>query len=83
MTVRAVLVFLRRPYGRRRNCLLKPEAADGEDIPVRNEDSGQVHYRLGQKWMQMIVVYDFTALNNAEIGTDLRRSPFPSLGYTN
>ena len=37
---------------------------------------------LGQEWMQMIVVDDFSALYNAECRSDLRRSPFPGLRYT-
>ena len=37
---------------------------------------------LGQEWMQMIVVNDFSALYNAECRADLRRSPFPGLRYT-
>ncbi len=63
-------------------CLLKPETADGEDIPFRIIDSGQVHDGPGQEWMQMIVIDDFTALYNTESGTKLRRSPFFGLGDT-
>ena len=41
-----------------------------------------MHEGLGQEWMQMIVVDDFPALYHAECRADLRRSPFPGLGYT-
>ena len=60
--------------------LLKPEAADGKQVSLRNKQSGQVYDRPGHEWMQMIVVNDFPSLYDPEGGADLRRGPFAGLG---
>jgi len=42
-------------------------------------DSGQMHYGLGEEWMQMVVVNDFSTFDDPKGGTYLRRGPFPGL----
>lgn len=45
-------------------------------------DSGHVYDGLGQEWMQMIIINNFSGFDNTESRADLRRGPFPGLGYT-
>jgi hypothetical protein len=55
-----------------RDNLLKPEAANGKQVSIRNKQACQVHDRPGQERMQMIVVDDFSALNDPKGGAHLR-----------
>ena len=41
-----------------------------------------MHDRLGEEWMQMIVVDDFSTLDDAEGGPYLRLGPSSGLGDT-
>ena len=60
--------------------LLKPEAANGKQVSIRDIYSRLMHDRLGQEWMQMVVVNDFPAFDDPEGGTYLRRGPSSGLG---
>lgn len=62
--------------------LLKPQAAEGEQVSVRKIHSRQVYEGLGQEWMQMIVVDDSSALDDAEGGPYLRLGPSSGLRDT-
>ena len=65
------------------NALLKPKGAERKQISIRNMGSSQLQNGLCEERMQMIVVDDFSALDDAGIGPGLRRSPSARLCGTN
>ena len=58
---------------------LKPKAADGEQVSLRDIHSNLMRDRLGKEWMRMIIVDDFPALDDPEGGTHLRLGPSSGL----
>ena len=60
--------------------LLKPEPADGEQIPFRNMDSRQKDECRCQERVRVIVVGDFSVFDRARRRFRLRRRPSSGLG---
>ena len=58
---------------------LKPQAADGEQVSLRDIHSCLMRYRLGKEWMRMIIVDDFPALDDPEGGAYLGLGPSSGL----
>ena len=75
-------IILRRPLGRRRISLLKPQPADGKEIPVRNMHPRQRDENRCQERMRTVIVNDLAAFDDAEGGTGLRRSPPSGMSIT-
>ena len=68
-------VILRRPLGRRRISLLKPQPADGKQVPFRNMHPRQRDENRCQERMRAVIVDDLAAFDDTEGRTGLRRSP--------
>ena len=61
---------------------LKPKAADGEQVSMRDIHSSLMRDRLGKEWMCMIVVDYFPVLDDPEGGAYLGLGPSSGLSDT-